>query len=143
MQTIGNSAQGPGQVRLMLLQGKDGEALLELMEAAIELDMPRALACCERHIAVATDKKLGDNDFWQRVPACSTLHMMQGMARCYGKLQKDIKDNPNKYTGYSVASQCPCLMLQTVSQPAKSCLTWHSSLMASSKQVLWWWRYLK
>lgn len=63
----------------VLAQGKSPDFSLQIMMTADRLNMPKSLACCERHVAIDPSQQLRTEAFWEHMPACSYLRIAMGL----------------------------------------------------------------
>ena len=66
--------------------GMRPELFLQTMNTADRLNMPKLLACCERHVAIDPWGCMRTEDFWELMPACSSLRIARGLYAAYKKL---------------------------------------------------------
>ena len=57
----------------VLAQGRSPEFILQIMECADRLRLPKTLACCERHVAIDSANNMRTKVFWERIPICSSI----------------------------------------------------------------------
>ena len=48
------------------------------MKIADRVNMPKTLACCERHMAIGA-KRMKNEAFWEKIPACSSRRSARGL----------------------------------------------------------------
>ena len=75
-----------GKYSSLLLQGKGPDFILQTMQAAYRLGMPKTLACCERHVAIDFAKSMRTQAFWECIPVCSCMRIAKGLDAAYEKL---------------------------------------------------------
>ena len=69
-------------------QGRSPEFVLQIMKTAdsLPVNMPKTLACCERHIAIAA-KSIRTEAFWEHIPVCSSVRIARGLDAAYKNLK--------------------------------------------------------
>ena len=70
----------------ILAQGRTPECILQMMKSADRLNMPRTLACCERHVAIDSANTLRTKVGWEHIPACSSVRIARGLDAAYDHL---------------------------------------------------------
>ena len=78
------------------LQGKCAKQVLQLVDTAIQLDMPKLLACCESHIAAESGSKFDLLQLASHLPVSSALRISKGLRDAYLKCRSYLRhDVPN------------------------------------------------
>ena len=63
-----------------LAQGRKPESILRIMKIADRVNMPKTLACCERHVAIMVGaKRMRKEAFWAEIPASSSERIAMGL----------------------------------------------------------------
>ena len=69
-------------------QGRSPEFVLQIMKTAdrLPVNMPKTLACCERHIAIAASS-IRTEAFWELIPVRSSVRIARGLDAAYKTLK--------------------------------------------------------
>ena len=69
-------------------QGRSPEFVLQIMKTAdrLPVNMPKTLACCERHIAIAASS-IRTEAFWELIPVRSSVRIARGLDAAYKNLK--------------------------------------------------------
>ena len=68
-------------------QGRSPEFILQVAKTADRLNMPKTLACCERHVAIDPARSMRTKAFWEQIPARSSLRIARGLNAAYEKFR--------------------------------------------------------
>lgn len=100
----------------LFMQRKCTAQVLQLVYAAVQLDMPKLLACCENYIAAESGSRFNLLQLGPHLPVTSALRISKGLIAAYFK---------SKILRGSESCRCPCCDKHKVSMaalgPAQSC----------------------
>ena len=60
--------------------------ILQIMQTADRINMPKTLACCERHVAIDPAKSMRTQAFWEHIPARSSVRIATSLDVAYESL---------------------------------------------------------
>ena len=89
----------------VLAQGKIAEDILQIMLTADRLNMPKILACCERHVAMDPANSMRTKAFWERIPACSSLRIAKGLEAAHGTYKAHAMSIIRSHKGHPIDTQ--------------------------------------
>ena len=71
----------------VLAQERSPEFILQIMQTADRINMPKTLACCERHVAIDPAKSMRTQAFWEHIPARSSVRIATSLDAAYENIR--------------------------------------------------------